>query len=73
MNTIQNPILRGFSPDPSIVRAGGDYYIATSTFEWFPGRQIHHSHDLAHWRQLTYPRLSQAYAVESANTFTLIR
>ena len=40
---IQNPILKGFNPDPSIVRAGDDYYIATSTFEWFPGVQIHHS------------------------------
>jgi xylan 1,4-beta-xylosidase len=52
---IQNPILRGFNPDPSIVRVGSDYYIATSTFEWFPGVQIHHSRDLAHWRLLTRP------------------
>ena len=29
---IQNPVLRGFNPDPSICRAGDDYYIATSTF-----------------------------------------
>ena len=29
-NTITNPILRGFHPDPSIVRVGDDYYIATS-------------------------------------------
>lgn len=53
--TIQNPILRGFNPDPSIVRVGEDYYIATSTFEWFPGVQIHHSRDLANWRLLTRP------------------
>ncbi|MBS1875297.1 MAG: glycoside hydrolase family 43 protein [Acidobacteria bacterium] len=53
--TIRNPILPGFNPDPSIVRVGGDYYIATSTFEWFPGVQIHHSRDLAHWRLLTRP------------------
>jgi xylan 1,4-beta-xylosidase len=52
---IQNPILRGFNPDPSIVRVGDDYYIATSTFEWYPGVQIHHSRDLAHWRLLTRP------------------
>lgn len=58
---IQNPILRGFNPDPSIIRVGEDYYIATSTFEWFPGVQIHHSRDLAHWRLLTRPldRISQ--------------
>jgi xylan 1,4-beta-xylosidase len=52
---IRNPILRGFNPDPSIVRVGDDYYIATSTFEWFPGVQIHHSRDLVHWRLLTRP------------------
>jgi xylan 1,4-beta-xylosidase len=52
---IRNPILRGFNPDPSIVRVGADYYVATSTFEWFPGVQIHHSRDLVHWRLLTRP------------------
>ncbi len=59
MTTIQNPILRGFNPDPSIVRVGDDYYVATSTFEWYPGVQIHHSRDLVHWRLLTRP-LSRA-------------
>jgi xylan 1,4-beta-xylosidase len=53
--TIHNPILTGFNPDPSIVRVGDDYFIATSTFEWFPGVQIHHSRDLVHWRLLTRP------------------
>ena len=52
---IRNPILPGFNPDPSIVRVGADYYIATSTFEWFPGVQIHHSRDLVHWRLLSRP------------------
>ncbi|OON62722.1 glycoside hydrolase 43 family protein [Massilia sp. KIM] len=56
---IQNPILRGFNPDPSILRVGDDYYIATSTFEWYPGVQIHHSRDLVHWRLLGRP-LSRA-------------
>jgi xylan 1,4-beta-xylosidase len=53
--TITNPILRGFNPDPSILRVGDDYYIATSTFEWYPGVQIHHSRDLVLWRLLTRP------------------
>jgi xylan 1,4-beta-xylosidase len=52
---IRNPILPGFNPDPSILRVGDDYYIATSTFEWFPGVQIHHSRDLLNWRLLTRP------------------
>jgi xylan 1,4-beta-xylosidase len=52
---IRNPILRGFNPDPSIVRVDADYYIATSTFEWYPGVQIHHSRDLVHWQLVTRP------------------
>lgn len=50
---ILNPVLTGFNPDPSICRVGDDFYIATSTFEWFPGVQIHHSRDLRNWRLLT--------------------
>ena len=55
MTRLQNPILRGFNPDPSIVRVDGDIYIATSTFEWYPGVQIHHSRDLVNWRLASRP------------------
>lgn len=51
----QNPILRGFNPDPSLCRVGEDYYIATSTFEWFPGVQIHHSRTLDDWELVARP------------------
>ncbi|MGD9202155.1 MAG: glycoside hydrolase family 43 protein [Chitinispirillia bacterium] len=54
MRTIKNPILPGFHPDPSICRRGDDYYIATSTFEWYPGVRIHHSRDLIHWKFIGY-------------------
>jgi xylan 1,4-beta-xylosidase len=50
MPEIKNPIIPGFHPDPSICRVGDDYYIANSTFEWFPGVPIHHSRDLVNWR-----------------------
>ncbi|WP_175607754.1 family 43 glycosylhydrolase [Peterkaempfera bronchialis] len=49
---IRNPLLTGSHPDPSIVRVGGDFYLATSTFEWYPGVRLHHSRDLVHWRPL---------------------
>ncbi|MGL4309707.1 MAG: glycoside hydrolase family 43 protein [Paracoccaceae bacterium] len=52
---MQNPILPGFNPDPSFCRVGEDYYIATSTFEWYPGVQIHHSRDLVNWRLVSRP------------------
>ena len=58
---ISNPILPGFHPDPSICRVpaknsavGDDYYIATSTFEWWPGVRIHHSRDLVNWQHQSY-------------------
>lgn len=50
--TFQNPIIPGFYPDPSICRVGDDYYLVTSTFEYFPGVPIFHSRDLVHWQQI---------------------
>ena len=46
----RNPVLPGSHPDPSICRVGDDYYVVTSTFEYFPGLPIHHSKDLVHWQ-----------------------
>lgn len=51
---IRNPILPGFHPDPSIVRAEGRYVVATSTFEWFPGVRFHVSEDLVNWLPAGY-------------------
>lgn len=55
MYQIENPILTGFNPDPSLCRVGEDYYIATSTFEWFPGVRIYHSRDLKNWSLVSTP------------------
>lgn len=52
---IRNPILPGFNPDPSICRVGDEYFIATSTFEWYPGVQIHRSRDLVNWELACRP------------------
>ncbi|MBZ3901202.1 MULTISPECIES: glycoside hydrolase family 43 protein [Streptomyces] len=51
-NTVSNPVIPGFYPDPSICRAGDDYYLACSSFEYFPGVPILHSRDLVHWTQI---------------------
>lgn len=48
----RNPVLKGFYPDPSVVRVGLDYYLVTSTFGWFPGIPVFHSRDLVHWTQI---------------------
>lgn len=52
---IHNPILRGFHPDPSMIYVNGMYYIATSTFEWYPGVRIQASTDLKNWKVVDYP------------------
>lgn len=48
----ENPIIPGFNPDPSICRVGEDYYLVTSTFEYFPGVPVYHSRDLVHWKMV---------------------
>ncbi len=50
--TVSNPVLPGFHPDPSICRVGDDYYLACSSFEYFPGVPLFHSRDLVHWTQI---------------------
>jgi len=50
----KNPILPGFHPDPSICRVGDDFYLITSTFEFFPGVPIYHSKNLINWNLISY-------------------
>ena len=52
---IANPVLPGFNADPSMIRVGDTYYIANSTFEWFPGVRLHESKDMVHWNLLPSP------------------
>ena len=50
ITSYRNPVIPGFHPDPSVVRVGSDYYLVTSSFEFFPGVPVFHSRDLVHWR-----------------------
>ena len=45
-------MLAGFYPDPSICRAGNDYYLVNSSFAYYPGIPIFHSTDLVNWEQI---------------------
>ena len=49
---VPNPVIAGFHPDPSVCRVGDDYYLVTSSFQFFPGVPIFHSRDLVHWEQI---------------------
>ena len=51
---LKNPILPGFNPDPCICKAGDDYYMAVSSFEWMPGIPVYHSKDLKNWELYTH-------------------
>src|SRR5690625_1432487 len=51
---IQNPVIPGMAPDPSIIRVDETYYLATSTFHWNPAIQIFQSTDLANWTLIDY-------------------
>lgn len=48
----QNPIIRGFYPDPSVCYANGMYYLVCSSFHFFPGVPLFESSDLVHWKQI---------------------
>ena len=50
--TYSNPVIPGFYSDPSVCRVGDDYYLVTSTFEYFPGVPVFHSKDLVNWEQI---------------------
>lgn len=52
---VKNPVLRGFNPDPSILKVGDTFYIATSTFEVYPGIQIHESKDMVNFEVVSQP------------------
>ena len=51
---LNNPILPGCYPDPSICRVGNDYYLVNSSFAFYPGIPIWHSTNLTDWEQLGY-------------------
>ena len=48
----KNPVLPGFHADPSVCRAGDDFYLVNSTFQYFPGVPVFYSKDLIHWEQV---------------------
>ena len=50
----QNPVIRGYNPDPSVCRADGKYFLAGSSFQFFPGVPLFESRDLVNWNQIGY-------------------
>lgn len=48
----QNPVLKGFYPDPSVCLVDGVYYMVCSSFQYFPGVPLFESRDLINWKQI---------------------
>lgn len=48
----QNPLVRGFYPDPSVCKANGLYYMVCSSMQYFPGVPLFESSDLVNWKQI---------------------
>lgn len=67
--TYTNPVIPGFYSDPSVCRAGDDYYLITSTFEFFPGVPIFHSKDLVNWEQIGHVIHRKEQIPEDLNIF----
>ncbi|MCP4482369.1 MAG: glycoside hydrolase family 43 protein [bacterium] len=68
---ISNPILPGFNPDPSIIKVNDTYYIATSTFEWYPGVQIHKSKNLKNWQLIQHPLVRDSQLNMLGSTYSM--
>lgn len=68
MTTIQNPIIPGMAPDPSIIRVEDTYYIATSTFHWNPAIQLFQSKDLTNWELIDYVLKKDEVNLRGTNT-----
>jgi beta-xylosidase len=69
-HTIHNPIIPGWNPDPAVLRVGNEYFIATSSMEYWPGIPIYRSTDLENWElyshALTRPEQLQLYGTPTS-------
>ncbi|PKX89858.1 beta-xylosidase [Aspergillus novofumigatus IBT 16806] len=73
---VRNPIISGWNPDPSILRVGDEYFLATSSFEYWPSTPIYKSKDLANWElfshAFTKPEQLQLYGTPTGAGYRLI-
>lgn len=50
--TLRNPVIGGYHPDPSAIRVGKYFYLVNSSFQYFPGVPLYRSSDLVNWEQI---------------------
>jgi len=66
---LHNPVLNGFHPDPSAVRVGDEWFLATSSFEYLPGIPIHRSRDFENWELIGHvAALPEAFGIADVPT-----
>ncbi|KAJ5101209.1 Concanavalin A-like lectin/glucanase subgroup [Penicillium angulare] len=67
---IQNPIITGFAPDPSVCLIDGMFYLVNSSFHLFPGLPVYMSKDLVSWTHIGNAINSRSQlSLEGASTF----
>lgn len=49
-NTVNNPVLPGDFPDPSIIRVNNNYWATSTSSEWAPEFPIFNSKDMNNWK-----------------------
>lgn len=59
---VKNPIIPGFASDPAICRRGDEFFIVTSSFQWWPALPIYRSRDLRNWELIGYAITDPSYA-----------
>ncbi|MCL6605105.1 MAG: glycoside hydrolase family 43 protein [Paenibacillus sp.] len=47
-----NPVIKGFYPDPSVCKVEDTYYLVCSSMQYFPGVPLFESKDLINWNQI---------------------
>ncbi|MBB3130314.1 alpha-N-arabinofuranosidase [Paenibacillus rhizosphaerae] len=47
-----NPVIKGFYPDPSVCKVNDTYYLVCSSMQYFPGVPLFESKDLINWTQI---------------------
>ncbi len=47
-----NPVIKGFYPDPSVCKVNDTYYLVCSSFQYFPAVPVFESKNLVNWKQI---------------------
>ena len=50
----ENPVILSDYSSPDVIRLGGDFYMAASSYNYVPGIPVLHSKNLIEWEIINY-------------------